>query len=253
MAGLCVRSTLVTGANRGIGLGIVKQLLQMPNPPEWVFAACQDPKGEQAQELQHLAPKHPNLVNIPLEVTDAASIQAAAARVREHLKGSGLNLLINNAGIAKVISLDTETVENISQVYATWASAGPSFLSLQAFLPLLKKAAQGSSSSELSCSKAAIINMSSIVGSIEKICFWDNVQYISYRCSKAALNMLTKFQSLGYRQHGILCTALHPGLVQMDMGNSAGHKPPLTVDMSIQGMLNVLCSLSEKDTGTFLD
>ena len=49
MAGLCVHSALVTGANRGIGLGIIKQLLQLPNPPKWVFAACWDPKGERAQ------------------------------------------------------------------------------------------------------------------------------------------------------------------------------------------------------------
>ncbi|XP_062442482.1 C-signal-like [Rhea pennata] len=251
MAGLCVRSALVTGANRGIGLGIVKQLLQMPNPPEWVFAACRDPKGERAQELQHLASKHANLVIIPLEVTDPASIQAAAGRVREHLKDSGLNLLINNAGIAKPSSLETETVENMSPVYAT-NTIGPLLVS-QAFLPLLKKAAQGSSSSELSCSKAAIINMSSSAGSIEDLFMWDYGQAISYRCSKAALNMLTKCQSLGYRQHGILCAALHPGWVQTDMGSSAGHKPPLTVDVSVQGMLNVLCSLSEKDTGTFLD
>ncbi|XP_062442819.1 uncharacterized protein LOC134146414 [Rhea pennata] len=138
----------------------------------------------------------------------------------------------------------------------SWVSAKeqePGGLRLRAFLPLLKKAAQGSSSSELSCSKAAIINMSSIAGSIEEIRLSENVQYISYRCSKAALNMLTKCQSLGYRQHGILCAALHPGWVQTDMGSSAGHKPPLTVDVSVQGMLNVLCSLSEKDTGTFLD
>ncbi|XP_062442817.1 C-signal-like [Rhea pennata] len=139
----------------------------------------------------------------------------------------------------------------MSPVYAT-NTIGPLLVS-QAFLPLLKKAAQGSSSSELSCSKAAIINMSSIAGSIEEIRLSENVQYISYRCSKAALNMLTKCQSLGYRQHGILCAALHPGWVQTDMGSSAGHKPPLTVDVSVQGMLNVLCSLSEKDTGTFLD
>ncbi|XP_064375372.1 C-signal-like [Dromaius novaehollandiae] len=251
MAGLCVHSALVTGANRGIGLGIIKQLLQLPNPPKWLFAACRDPKGERAQELQHLASKHPSLVIVPLEVTDPASIQAAAARVREHLKDSGLNLLINNAGIAKLSYLDTETLADMSQVYAT-NTIGPLLVS-QAFLPLLKKAAQGSPSSELSCSKAAIINMSSYGGSIKEVHLWDLGQSVSYRCSKAALNMLTKCQSLGYRQHGILCAALHPGWVQTDMGNVAGHKPPLTLDVSVQGMLNVLCSLSEKDNGTFLD
>ena len=49
MAGLHVRSALVTGANRGIGLGLVRHLLGLPNPPKWVFAACRDPEGQRAQ------------------------------------------------------------------------------------------------------------------------------------------------------------------------------------------------------------
>ncbi|XP_074737728.1 C-signal-like [Strix uralensis] len=251
MAGLQVCSVLVSGANQGIGLGLVRHFLGMPNPPKWVFAACQDPKGQRAQELQNLASKHPNLVIIPLEVTDPASIKAAAARVGEHLGGSGLNLLINNAAIMKPISLDNETLEDMTQVYTT-NTIGPLLLG-QAFLPLLKKAAQGSLSSALSCSKAAIINMSSSGGSIEEVYLWNYGQAVSYRCSKAALNMLTKCQSLGYRQHGVLCVALHPGWVQTDMGGAGSQKPPLTVDASVGGMLKVLSSLSEKDTGTFLD
>ncbi|KAM8799265.1 C-signal-like [Eudromia elegans] len=251
MAGLCIRSVLVTGANRGLDLELVRQLVQMPNPPERVFAACRDPKGERAQELQRLASKHPSLVIIPLEVTDPASIQAAATKVTEHLKGSGLNLLINNAAIIKSNSLDTTTREDMSEVYAT-NTTGPLLVS-QAFLPLLKKAAQGSPSSELSCSRAAIINMSSSAGSIEDVFLWDLGEIISYRCSKAALNMLTKCQSLGYRQHGILCAALHPGWVQTDMGKTLGEQPSLTMDASVQGMLKVLSSLSEKNFGTLLD
>ncbi|KAM6409284.1 C-signal-like isoform 2-T2 [Rhynochetos jubatus] len=251
MAGLNVRSVLVTGANRGIGLGFIRQFLGLPNPPQWVFAGCRDPKGQRAQELQNLASRHPNLVIIPLEVIDPASIKVAAARVGEQLGGSGLNLLINNAGIAKVNSLDTETLENVTQVYTT-NTIGPLLLS-QAFLPLLKKAAQGSPGSGLSCSKAAIINMSSSAGSITSPFGWELMQVVSYRCSKAALNMLTKCQSLAYREHGILCAALHPGWVQTDMGGSVGHTPPVTVDTSVQGMLKVLSSLSEKDTGTLLD
>ncbi|XP_035192502.1 estradiol 17-beta-dehydrogenase 2-like isoform X4 [Oxyura jamaicensis] len=221
MGELHVRSVLVTGANRGIGLGFVRHLLGLPNPPEWVFAACRDPKGQRAQELQNLASKHPNLVLVPLEVTKPASIKAAAASVEEHLKGSGLNLLINNAGMLVYKTLDTETQEDMSQVYAT-NTIGPLLMS-QAFLPLLKKAAQGSPGSGLSCSKAAIINISSIGGSIKEVYLWKSVQCVSYRCSKAALNMLTKCQSLGYQEHGILCAALHPGWVQTDMGSAAGH------------------------------
>ncbi|XP_063190148.1 C-signal-like isoform X1 [Chroicocephalus ridibundus] len=251
MAGLRIRSVLVTGANRGIGLGLVRHFLELPEPPQWVFAGCRDPKGQRAQELQNLASKHPNLVIVPLEVADPDSIKAAAARVGEQLGGSGLNLLINNAGIAKLSLLDNETLENMTQVYTT-NTVGPLLLG-QAFLPLLKKAAQGSPGSGLSCSKAAIINMSSNGGSIASPAGWELMQVVSYRCSKAALNMLTKCQSLGYREHGVLCVALHPGWVQTDMGTSAGHMPPLTVEASVQGMLKVLSCLSEKDTGTFLD
>ncbi|KFQ11189.1 C-factor, partial [Leptosomus discolor] len=172
-------------------------------------------------------------------------------RVGEQVGGSGLNLLINNAGMLINSTLDTETLESMTQTYIT-NTVAPLLLS-QAFLPLLKKSAQGSPSSALSCSKAAIINMSSTAGSIEKASIWNQTLLVSYRCSKAALNMLTKCQSLGYREHGVLCAALHPGWVQTDMGSSVGHMPPVTVDASVRGMLKVLSSLSEKDTGTFLD
>ncbi|XP_027562745.1 uncharacterized protein LOC113979601, partial [Neopelma chrysocephalum] len=107
--------------------------------------------------------------------------------------------------------------------------------------------------SGLSCSKAAIVNISSIAGSITDPAGWELKHFTSYRCSKTALNMLTKCQSLAYKEHGILCVALYPGWVQTDMGTFDGHTPPLTVDDSVKGMLKVLSSISEKDTGTLLD
>ncbi|TRZ04974.1 hypothetical protein HGM15179_022133, partial [Zosterops borbonicus] len=115
-------------------------------------------------------------------------------------------------------------------------------VSSQAFLPLLKKAAQGSPGSGLSCSKAAIVNMSSIGGSISSSFGWELMHVTSYRCSKAALNMLSKCQSLAYKEHGILCVALHPGWVQTDMGRSAGHPAALN-------MLSKCQSLAYKEHG----
>ncbi|XP_062356078.1 C-signal-like isoform X2 [Cinclus cinclus] len=248
MEELCVCSVLVTGANRGLGLGFVQHFLRMPKPPQWIFAGCRDPTGPRAQELQKLASKHPNVIITALEVANPTSIKAAAAKVGKHLGDFGLNLLINNAGMVKSKTLDDETLEDMTETYTT-NTAGPLLMG-QAFLPLLKKAAQGSPGSGLSCSKAAIINISSIGGSIASVFGWDMMQVTSYRCSKAALNMLSKCQSLAYKEHGILCVALHPGWVQTDMGSAA---PPVTVDDSVQGMLKVLSSLSEKEIGTFLD
>lgn len=71
-----------------------------------------------------------------------------------------------------------------SCVCATSMCALVSSFSLQVFLPLLKKAAQGSPGSALSCSRAAIINMSSSGGSIVEVTLFDMAQLISYRCSK---------------------------------------------------------------------
>ncbi|NXE27763.1 GSFK dehydrogenase, partial [Ardeotis kori] len=212
MAELRVCSVLVTGANRGIGLGFVRNLLAMPDPPKWVFATCRDPKGQRAQELQNLASKHPNLVIVPLDVTDPASIKVAAARVEEQLKGSGLNLLINNAGIGKLNTLETETLEDMTRIYTT-NTVGPLLVG-QVRPSHDTELQQSSPGSALSCSKAAIVNISSSAGSIASPFVWELMQVVSYRCSKAALNMLTKCQSLGYREHGILCVALHPGGVQ---------------------------------------
>ncbi|KYO37009.1 C-signal isoform X1 [Alligator mississippiensis] len=249
MAGFHACNVLVTGANRGLGLELVKQFLEKSNPPERVFAACRNPEG--AQELKYLASKHPNLVIILLDVTNLASIEAAVARVEENLKGSGLNLLINNAAILRLTTLESETRENMSAVYTTNVT-GPLLVS-QAFLPLLKKAAQQSTQKGLSCSRAAIVNMSSEAGSIKNLLIWDFGHFISYRCSKAALNMLTKCQSLCYAEQGILTITFHPGWVKTDMGSSISDQAPLTPDESVRGILNTLPMLSEKDNGAFVD
>ncbi|XP_054856210.1 C-factor-like isoform X2 [Eublepharis macularius] len=184
------------------------------------------------------------------EVTDPSSIQAAAARVTEHLQGAGLNLLINNAGILRPGSLESETPENMSEVYQNNVTGA--MMVSQAFLPLLRKASKEKNQKGMSCSKAAIVNMSSKGGSITNPLILDVGHFISYRCSKAALNMLTRCQSLGFAEDEILCVALHPGWVQTDMGYSVG-QAPLTVDASVKKILNTLGHLSEMDNGTFVN
>ncbi|XP_019344546.1 uncharacterized protein LOC102570910 isoform X2 [Alligator mississippiensis] len=212
MAGPNVYSVLVTGSNRGIGLELVKHFVRKPNPPDVIFATCRDPAGAQAEELKKMASKHSKVIMLQLEATDPASVEAAAKKAEAHLKGSGLNLLINNAGVMPQSTLASATPDDMMSVYNTNV-VGP-LLVTQAFLPLLKKAAQGSSHKPLSCSKAALINMSTILGSMEKTpetYSWFPV--VSYRCSKA----------------------------------------DLTVDESVNGIMKVLCNLSEKHHGILLN
>ncbi|XP_053126706.1 C-factor-like isoform X2 [Hemicordylus capensis] len=201
-------------------------------------------------ELKTLAAKHQEVVVVSLDTTDPSSIKAAVARVTEKLKGAGLNLLINNAGIVRRSSLESETPEDMAEVYQTNV-IGPMIVS-QAFLPLLRKASQESPQKGMSCSKAAIVNISSECGSITNVFAWKLGQIPNYRCSKAALNMLTRCQSLGFAEDEILCITLHPGWVQTDMGNTQ-QQAPLTVDVSVRETLSTLARLTEKASGTFVN
>ncbi|XP_070616480.1 C-signal-like [Erythrolamprus reginae] len=244
----CVSSILVSGSDRGIGLGLVKRFLQLPSPPKWVFATTLDLKGEESKDLRALACKHPNLVVLQLDVTNQESIQAAQKEVERHTGESGLTILYNNAGYWVFNNLQTENVKDMIGVYSV-NTIGPLLMS-QAFLPLLKKAAQRSPRQGLSSSKAAIINMSSISSSIELMACWDDARVIGYRCAKAALNMLTKCQSLDYSTDGIMSVAFHPGLVNTTQDSIPG---TISVEESTQGIMTVLAKLCEKDNGTFVD
>ncbi|XP_069460583.1 uncharacterized protein [Ambystoma mexicanum] len=212
MGDLQVGSVLVTGSNRGIGLELVKKFLESPVAPHWVFATCRDPEGPKAQELKALASEHSNLVVLQLDVTDHSSILEAAKKVESKLDGSGLNLLINNAGMMHRTMLHDSTREDLMESYDN-NLIGPLLVS-QVFLPLLKKAAQASPAAALNCNKAAVINISAALGSIELVpVVLDMFPVIPYRLSKA----------------------------------------PLTKDASVRGILRVLASLTEKNTGTMMD
>ncbi|XP_020668319.2 C-signal isoform X8 [Pogona vitticeps] len=101
------RSILVTGSNRGIGLELVKQLVEMSDPPEHIFATCRDPDGPRGRALHDLADKHPSIHVVQLEVENQSSVKAAVAIVQSYLEGKGLNLLINNAGVDTYDTLQT--------------------------------------------------------------------------------------------------------------------------------------------------
>ncbi|KAM6430554.1 C-signal-like isoform 3-T3 [Liasis olivaceus] len=241
-----VAGVLVTGSDQGIGLGLVKRLLMLPCPPKWVFATTLDLEREEAQELKELACKHQNLAILQLDVTKLETIQAAVKEVQKCVGESGLTLLINNAGIRSFNDLENENAKDMMKVYSV-NTIGPLQMS-QAFLPLLKKAAHRSPKKGMSSSKAAIINISSIKGSIELMDSYETSKMIAYRCSKTALNMLTKCQSLEYSAHGILCIAIHPGQVK-----TSEREADISVEESTQGIVTVLSMLCDEDNGTFVD
>ncbi|NWY37656.1 H17B6 dehydrogenase, partial [Sylvia atricapilla] len=243
MEGLSVGSVLLTGCDGGLGLGLLKGLLEQPSPPRRLFAACTDPQGKGRGDQPAPKPSCPHA-----DVTDPNSIKAAVGKVREEVGSAGLNLLVNNTSTTRRSTLATETAENMSLVYTT-NTIGPLQTS-QAFLPLLKEAAEAKGQREMSCSRAAIINISSILGSIEVAEAWEERQDICYRCSKAALNMLTKCLALEYGSSGILCVSVDPGHVTPPLEPGMG---PVTLEESVRGVLQLLAQLSATSNGTFWD
>lgn len=249
MATLKSCSALVTGANRGLGLEMVKQLLEAHCSK--IFAGCRDPDGPNSESLRELASKHPSILTIVrLDVTDARSIKESAEKVSSLLGNSGLNLLVNNAAVLKQKSMLTATVEDMQDNFNTNV-IGP-MLVIREYLPYLRAAVKASGKAGLSCDKAAIVNFSdsdtssmSIVPTIES-----PFPLFPYSISKAALNMLTVCSAMELKEDEILCVSIHPGWVKTDMG---GDKAPLEPRESVEGILRVISGLNDKQNGLFID
>ncbi len=123
---------------------------------------------------------------------------------------------------------------------------GP-LMGVKALAPLLEKAAHNSNDMPVSCSRAAVINITSLMASIADNSSGGNYPY---RSSKCAQNMTTKTLSHEFGPKGILFASLHPGWVATDMGSS---RAPTTAAESVSGMLNEMSKMSEQDQAAFKD
>ncbi len=201
---------LVTGATRGIGFEIARQLAQKGIT---VLLA-----GRNLTDATHAAAKIATdvmqVIPLKLDVTQQADITAATKFVEE--KFGHLDILINNAGVLlehqKGFTAATlrETLEiNTIAPYAL----------VQAFLPLLKKSAHG-----------RIVNQSSILGSLQSCSDPNMVDgpwlLPAYSASKAALNMLTVTLARQLSDTPIKVNSAHPGWVRTAMGGDEADLSP---------------------------
>ncbi|CAJ1075228.1 C-factor-like [Xyrichtys novacula] len=243
-------SVLITGANRGLGLEMVRQMVKGPGTVAKLFACCRDPDGPKAKDLQTLAVKYPNIIRIVrMDVSDLNSIKAGVQHVASVVEKKGLNLLINNAGILSKSTLCDCTPEDMQNVFNTNV-IGPMNI-IKEFLPLLHSAAKASKMSGMSCKKAAVVNISSGLGSMGLVKDTYGVfPAVSYRVSKAGLNMLALCAAAELKSNEILFSLLHPGWVRTDMGGEEGE---IDASESVAGMLSVMATLTEKQSGDFFD
>ncbi len=219
-------NVLVTGANRGIGLEFTRQYLK----DGWmVVGTCRNPKD--AENLQSLHDEEPGeLIVQELDITSTDQINFVHKTVSDRF--SGLDLLINNAGIYgeddEFENLSAEDLRNPFDVNCVG-----SFQVTRAFLDLLLD------------KKGNVVFLTSLMGSVE-----DNRSGGSYpyRISKAALNMLGKTLAEDYRDEGLYVAILHPGWVQTRMG---GANAKITVEESVTGLRDVIANLDADRSGEF--
>ena len=223
-------NSLVTGANRGIGLSLVQHLLARG---DHVIATCRQPG--KATVLNALTGEFPGRLHVlPLDVANQKSRSELARELPLVLGEDGrINLLINNAGVLlageRFGHVEAANLEDSFRINAI----GP-FLFTQALAPLLADGAR-------------IANLSSVMGSISRCGEFRSPSYCS---SKAAQNMLTVELAHALRARGIVVLALHPGWVQTEMG---GASATVTVDDSARGLLEVIDASTIVNSGHFLD
>ncbi len=221
----------ITGANRGIGLELVRQYLGQRDTR--IFAAARQP--ETASALRALVAAYPGRLSlIPLEVTDKSSIAQAAQTVAGQVEV--LDILINNAAINP--PEDTQTLDGISvetMLHTLHVNTAAPLMIVKELLNLLRNG-----------HNPRIINISSEMGSLAERTYGADYAYCA---SKAALNMVTRGLASDLRRDKITIIALDPGWVQTDMGSP---EADLTPQESAHGIRAVVESLNLAQTGQFL-
>ena len=187
------RIALVTGANRGIGFEICRQLAEIGFQ---VVLTARDEKKAEAS-AHRLGPSVSFQV---LDVRDERSVRDALESVKRRF--GRLDVLVNNAGISKGSkTLEDADVEDIKRIMET-NFFGP-IRTTKAFLPLLRKS-----------DDARIINVSSAMGSLNEL----GGGYAAYRLSKAGLNAQTILLASELKGSSVKVFSMCPGWVRSDMG-----------------------------------
>ncbi|VAW50272.1 Short-chain dehydrogenase [hydrothermal vent metagenome] len=219
---------LITGANRGIGLEMVRYSMEQG----WrVFACCRNPHN--ADELFNIAKSSNGQISVHIaDMQELSTLQALSYELRN----DAIDMLINNAGLYgsdknKFGSVDVESWLQVFQVN----SIAPLKM-VEAF------------SQQLQMGKLKVVAcMSSKMGSMADNGYGSS--YI-YRSSKAALNAVVKSLSIDLKELGIITVALHPGWVKTEMG---GPNAEISTRECVEQLFSHLSKLNEQDSGRFID
>lgn len=228
------RIALVTGANKGIGFEIARQLARAG---VHVYLGSRDADRGRAAVVA-LAAAGLTVEALPLDLTDTASIDNAAARIAD--QQGKLDILVNNAGIFDFSDgapgkASVDAVRRVMEVNFIGALAVT-----QAMLPLLRAAPS-----------ARIVNLASSLGSLtlnaDPSSTYYAQRYIGYNASKAALNMLTIQLAEELRDTRISAHSVSPGFVKTDLTGYG------TMTPEDGARLPVLYALGDMPSGQFVE
>jgi len=221
-------TVMITGANRGLGLGLAKAYLAKGYD---VIATARNP--EKAKELKAL--EGPIEVH-KLDVTDHPAVDALA----EKLKRSAIDILINNAG---VLGGPTFRKDNPGQNFGSVDFDGLRYtLEVNSIAPL--KVTEAFTAQVAASKLKKVITLTSRMGAIGEM----EGGFVAYRSSKAAVNAIMKNISHALKEKGISVAVLHPGWVKTDMGSQAA---PVEIADSVKGLIEQIDHLSLAETGCF--
>ncbi|KAL9039380.1 MAG: hypothetical protein Q9214_004903 [Letrouitia sp. 1 TL-2023] len=231
-------SYLVTGASRGVGLELTKQLLQLPaSQVGKVFALT---RSEPSAPLRDLLNKFPDrAVHIIASVDDSDSVQRAARDVEAKLESHGLDVLVNNAATQSFSPGGIKTATSDQLVHAFDVNVvGPQRM-ISAFLPLLHAGRQ-----------KKVINISSTVGSIAWAEKFKAVPTPAYKISKAGLHMLTTQYAMEYTEAGFTFLCVSPGWLKTDLG---GGGADFDVEVGVTELKRIILESKREQNGKFLN
>jgi NAD(P)-dependent dehydrogenase (short-subunit alcohol dehydrogenase family) len=225
-----VKTVLVTGANRGLGLEFVRQYAG----EGWQVLAASRRGGP---ELESLAAEHPGRVRcFSLDVTDHAAVD----RLAVELAGEAIDVLINNAGYLGRIPFDGGGVRHQAfgnLDYQDWELT----LRINVLAPM--RMAEAFVEHVARSGERKMVAITSMLGSMG---LNTTGGLYAYRSSKAALNAVLKSLSIDLARRGVMAVALHPGWVRTAMG---GSRAEIDATESVQGMRTVIAGLTPDQVG----